>query len=221
MNNENVKLFSGLLATLGASGAFGFLNVLFLEQTHTLMFDGKANKDRYILLTSFSFINFYLFTYFNPTHNIIKAVLAICLSILSTVVFIGIYKVIFPLLRKLMHKLAQLEYRPVRFIIKNMTGNQLPAWDVFIDRVLPNDAIVIVDFENNFIDSGTLEGASNSLFDSQGVRLKHLQLNNPAYIDSYEKMVEIIKANDDKLVTVTYIDLNNKLKYYLLTKRVS
>lgn len=219
MDKDSLDMLSKLIAILGTSGAFGFFNVLLLEQTHIIMFDGKANKDRNIMLASFSALNFYLFIYMDPIHRGVWSLIGlILLSLGITIIFMLIYKFGFPLIRELLKWVSTFKFS--KWLLSKTNGTQLPSWDVFIDRALPNDVIVITDFEGNFIDSGTLEGASASLFDSQGVRLKHLKLDNETYINSIESMNRVIKKHDDELVTVTYIDLNNKLKYYLLTKRI-
>ena len=145
-----------IIQAFAVAGGFGFVNVLTLEQIGVQTFDDKSNKDRNIMLFSFSAFNYLMFSFSNSI--LITLISSIGITILAIFMFV----VGFPMLRSWYNDFFNIQ--KIQDFMKNVKFSQSDPWDKFLEYAYKKDAsIYIFDYENHLISGGRLQRSSNSL----------------------------------------------------------
>lgn len=194
---------TNIIQAFAIAGGFGFINVLTLEQIGVQTFDDKSNKDRNIMLFSFSAFNYLSFT---VSKSILTTILC---SIGITFLTIIMLVVGFPLLRNLYEKLRNNE--KIVKLMKNVKFTQTDPWDDFIKYTFNLDAsIYVFDYQNSLISGGRLQRASNSL-GSRNISFVRYEEGSPWNVSNYDDLMDLIMKRDLKLET--FVDTERKVKY--------
>lgn len=192
-----------IIQAFAVAGGFGFINVLTLEQIGVQTFDDKSNKDRNIMLFSFSAFNYLSFT---VSKSILTTILC---SIVITFLTIVMLVIGFPLLRNLYEKLRNNE--KIVKLMKNVKFTQTDPWDDFIKYTFNLDAsIYVFDYQNSLISGGRLQRASNSL-GSRNISFVRYEEGSPWNVSNYDDLMDLIIKRDLKLET--FVDTERKVKY--------
>lgn len=195
-----------IIQAFAIAGGFGFINVLTLEQIGVQTFDDKSNRDRNIMLFSFSAFNYLLYTYSNSIW------ITILFSCLTTVVSILMFVIGFPILRGLYDKVWTFEKS--KKIMKHVKFTQRNSWDDFVTYAeKDNVSTYAFSFDDQFIAGGEISSASNSLGD-HSFFLNTYPKGNRWNIENKQQLDDFLKKYNP-LVEI-YVDMTTQTKFYSL-----
>ncbi|MCP1275463.1 hypothetical protein [Leuconostoc citreum] len=192
-----------IIQAFAIAGGFGFVNVLTLEQIGVQTFDDKSNKDRNILLFSFSAFNYLSYSFSKSLW------LTVLLSIVITILAIFMFIIGFPMIRSAYNKL--IGTAQVKQIMSYVKFTQSDPWDEFLKYSYNADAsIYIFDYENILISGGRLQRSSNSL-GSRNIALVRYEEDSPWNVSNYEELILLISKRDS--IAETFVDTERKVKF--------
>lgn len=197
-----------IIQAFAIAGGFGFVNVLILEQIGVQTFDDKSNKDRNIMLFSFSAFNYLLYTHSNSVW------ITILLSCLTTVLSIIMLVIGFPMLRGLYDKVWTFE--KAKKIMKHVKFTQKNSWDEFVSYAeKDNVSTYAFSFDDKFIAGGEISSASNSLGD-HSFFMNTYEKGNRWNIENKQQLDDFLKKYNP-LVEI-YVDMTTQTKFYSLSE---
>ncbi|MGX9816413.1 hypothetical protein [Leuconostoc mesenteroides] len=197
-----------IIQAFAIAGGFGFINVLTLEQIGVQTFDDKSNRDRNIMLFSFSAFNYLLYTYSNSVW------ITILFSCLITVLSIIILVIGFPVLRGLYDKVWTFEKS--KKIMKHVKFTQKNSWDDFVTYAeKDNVSTYAFSFDDKFIAGGEISSASNSLED-HSFFMNTYEKGNRWNIENKQQLDDFLKKYNP-LVEI-YVDMTTQTKFYSLSE---
>lgn len=192
-----------IIQAFAIAGGFGFINVLILEQIGVQTFDDKSNKDRNIMLFSFSAFNYLIYSISS------SILITIISSFVITILAILMFVVGFPIMRTFYNNLFEIE--KVKEVMKRIKFSQSDPWDEFLKYSYNLDAsIYIFDYENQLISGGRIQRSSNSL-GSRNISLVRYNENSPWNVSNYEELMSLISERD--ATAETFIDTERKVKF--------
>ncbi|QHJ76606.1 MAG: hypothetical protein [Bacteriophage sp.] len=191
-----------IIQAFAIAGGFGFINVLTLEQIGVQTFDDKSNKDRNIMLFSFSAFNYLVFQHYQ--NIIVTSIWSLFVTLLAIITLVFVY----PLLRAGYDNLHNLK------IFKNVSFSQSDPWDEFIESADNKDvSLYAFTLEDKFICGGEFSGGANSLQDKTFFINPYIGANTWR-ISNKDELENLI---DTKNPTVEiYVNLEKGIKFYLL-----
>lgn len=197
-----------IIQAFAVAGGFGFINVLTLEQIGVQTFDDKSNRDRNIMLFSFSAFNYLLYTYSNSVW------ITILFSCLITVLSIIMLVIGFPVLRGLYDKVWTFEKS--KKIMKHVKFTQKNSWDDFVTYAeKDNVSTYAFSFDDKFIAGGEISSASNSL-EHHSFFMNTYEKGNRWNIENKQQLDDFLKKYNP-LVEI-YVDMTTQTKFYSLSE---
>ncbi|MBZ6004064.1 hypothetical protein KII95_08585 [Leuconostoc gelidum subsp. aenigmaticum] len=196
-----------IIQAFAVGGGFGYLNILTLEQLGVQTFDGKSNKDRNIMLFSFSAFNYLCYQYFQ------NFAITFCFSFLITVLAILMLIVGYPLMRYgYEHITTHIN------LFKKIEFSQTDPWDEFIKHVSQTDVSTYVfSLEDKFISGGQMAGASNGLQDRE-LFLNPYSNDSRWNIRSKEELDFFVKNYQLTITVQIFVDFERKIKFYAINE---
>lgn len=187
MNIQNI------INIFAVAGLFGFANTLALEYFSFTKFDKRINDNQKMWMLGFSLLN--LLIYQGVKQNFYWTIFwSICVTI--SVIW---------LLPKIIN------------LIRNQKGmasiSNMHPWDKLWDDMGDEVAVYVFDFDNKFIETGTLSHSTNSQDGNLDVLLTPSDDEKYEPIDFSELMSWLQPKNGFTIALQIYLDTSNKLKY--------
>lgn len=182
-----------IIQTFAIAGLFGFLNTLAMEYFSFTKFDKRVNDDQKMWMLGFSLFNLALFDWLHRS-----LIWTAFWSAVTTILVIW-------LLPKFIN------------LLRNESGmasiSQMHPWDAFWDGLGDEVFVYVYDFENKFIENGSLAHSTNSKDGSLDVLLTPPNGDHYEPIKYEELMSWLQPQNGVTIKLQIYLDSTHKIKY--------
>ncbi len=182
-----------IIQAFATAGLFGFANTLALEYFSFTKFDKRVNDDNKMWMLGFSLFNLLLFNHLKNSF-----VWTAIWSAVATLAVIYILPKVINFIRK-KSGIASI--------------SQMHPWDAFWDNMGDEVYVYVFDFDNKFIESGTLAHSTNSKDGSLDVLLT--PPNDDFYEPiKYDELMSWLQPKNGKTIALQiYLDTTRELKY--------